>query len=209
MEDTIAYDDSKSIQFKKREYKARHVLRYCPLIPRLKSLIAHSVFSHLFFYADSHRVSTVNEHFIEDIHQAELFKRFANYFPLRSECTTTNNNNNDGCDLRVAFGLSADRASMSKHKPKNDYAMLPILLSIVNWPIWIRNKEQFLLLSALPPLSSHNPSLFFGTIIHIYKQYRYILMCMYYLFNRAINRRIANIRKRYILHGWSSIIIRW
>jgi hypothetical protein len=143
------------VNLKKQEYTAIHVLRYCPLISRLKALVAHPVFSHLFYYADSHRVSNINEHFMEDIHQAELYKRFAASFPLRSESL-------NGCDLRIAFGLSADRTSMSKHKPKNDYAMLPILLSIINWPLWVRNKEQFLLLSALPPLSSHNPSLFFG-----------------------------------------------
>jgi hypothetical protein len=100
-----------------------------------------------------------DDNVVEDIHQAELYKRFARLFPLKSEGL------HGICDIRVAFGLSADRASLSKQKTKNDYAFLPVLLSLINWPIWVRNQEKYLLLSSIPPLKSHNPTLYFGIII--------------------------------------------
>ena len=145
-----------SVIDKIKKYKAACIVRYCPLLPRLCALISHPVFSHLFHYGDEHMKNNKDPNVVEDIHQAELWSRFAKNFPLKSEGT------HGICDLRIALGISADRASLSKHKPKNDYAILPILLSIVNWPIWIRNQEKYLLLSSIPPLKSHKPNLYFG-----------------------------------------------
>lgn len=144
-----------------RERTGRHVLRYSPLIPRLRALIAHPVFSHLFYFGDRN-MKSANPDVADDIHQCELYARFARVFPLRSEGA------HGICDIRVPLGLSADRASLSKHKMRTDFAALPILLNIISWPLHIRSKEKYLLLSALPPLKSHNPALFFGNNKHAY-----------------------------------------
>lgn len=140
---------------KHKRFKPRLVFMYSPLIPRIKYLLAHPVFSHLFFYGDSHMFND-DADIVDDIHQSPLYHKFASKFPLHSE------GEHGICDVRIAFGLSADRASLSKHKPKNSYAILPILLSICNWPIWVRCQSKYLLLSSLPPLKSHNPTLYFG-----------------------------------------------
>ncbi len=128
-------------------------MRYCPLIPRLRKLIRHPVYSHLFHYADKHMYNESDD-VVDDIHQAPIYHRFARYFPTSGP--------NKVCDLRIALGLSADRASVSKHKMRNDFAVLPIILMIVNWPIWIRNQEKYLLLSAIPPMDATKPQVYFG-----------------------------------------------
>ena len=144
------------INDKKKKYKARYVYRYCPLIPRLKMLIAHPVLSVLLKYADEH-MDNDDPNVIDDIHQAPAYHQWAQRFPLFNEDRSTG-----VCDYRIAFGIGADRASLSKHKQRNDFAVLPILACVMNWPIWFRSKEKHLLTVGLPPLVSHNPSVFFG-----------------------------------------------
>ena len=151
----MAVEENMSINDKKKKYHARYVYLYCPLIPRLKMLIAHPVMSRLLQYGDAHMINA-DSNVCDDIHQSPAYHRFAKQFPLKSEDPV-----NGVCDMRIAFGIGADRASMSKHKMRNDFAILPILGNIVNFPIWFRNQEKHLLLLGLPPLQSHNPSLFF------------------------------------------------
>jgi hypothetical protein len=129
-------------------YTHRFELHYCPLIPRLKYLISHPIFSHLFWYADSHMVNA-DPNVVDDTHQSPMYAKAKSFFAGTA-------------DLCVFFGLSADRASISKHKIKHGYAILPVLLSIVNWPIWIRTQEKYLLLSALPPKHIKDPTICFG-----------------------------------------------
>jgi hypothetical protein len=152
----VEIDENASLSQKKQTYTARYTYRYCPVIPRLKSLIAHAVMSGIFPYADDNMYNP-DKNIADDIHQAPIYHRFARHFPLKRQDPV-----NGVCDIRVALGIGADRASMSKHKQRNDYAVLPILLSIINWPIWFRTKEKHLLLVGLPPLKSHNPKIFFG-----------------------------------------------
>jgi hypothetical protein len=157
----VVVEDDVPIAVKKKTYKAQSVFRYCPLIPRLKMLIAHPVMSVLLRYADEHMVNE-DANVVDDIHQAPAYHKFAQHFPLFNADRSTGI-----CDYRIAFGIGADRASMSKHKQRNDFAVLPILACIMNWPIWFRSKEKHLLMVGLPPLVSHNPSIFFGKLIHI------------------------------------------
>ena len=168
-------------------------------------------------YGDKH-MKNEDDNVIEDIHQAELYRRFACAFPIRSE------GDHGICDMRISLGISADRALLSKHKPKNEYAILPVLLSIVNWPIWVRNKEKYLLLSSVPPIHSHNPTLYFGKPKHTYTHinihthahththththtrqlniyvailnltYLYMFVLVYVCICRAINRRIVDFK---------------
>jgi hypothetical protein len=145
-----------SMTMKKEKFTARYQLLYCPLLPRLRYLLAHPVFSHLFEYGEKHRGRSEDGNRIDDIHQAEIWELFERCFPL---VASQLNQDNKACDVRVAFGLSADRASLSKQKQSTNFACLPLLLSIINWPIWIRNKEMFLLLIALPPMDEKDPSL--------------------------------------------------
>jgi hypothetical protein len=151
-----ATNEHVSIIEKKKKYKARYVYRYSPLIPRLKMLIAHPIMSILLKYADEHMVNE-DPNIADDIHQAPAYHKFAQHFPLFNVDRSTGI-----CDYRIALGIGADRASMSKDKQRNDYAVLPILACIMNWPIWFRSKEKHLLTVGLPPLASHNPSIFFG-----------------------------------------------
>jgi hypothetical protein len=102
-------------------------------------------------------MNNIDNNIVDDIHQSPCYHKFAKHFPLKTEDPI-----NGVCDIRVAFGIGADRASMSKHKQRNDFAVLPILTCIMNWPIWFRSKEKHLLLAGLPPLKSHNPRIFFG-----------------------------------------------
>jgi hypothetical protein len=51
-----------SLEEKMKTYTPRFILYYMPIIPRLKALIAHPVFSHLFRYADTHMNSGDDEH---------------------------------------------------------------------------------------------------------------------------------------------------
>jgi hypothetical protein len=146
------------IEVKKRKYTPVQTMRYCPLIPRLKLLLAHPVFSHVFDYGDEHMYN-LDPDTMDDIHQSPIFRRFADCFPKRSEVGDAGI-----CDVRVGLGLSADRASVSKQKMRNDFAVLPVLLQIVNFPIWLRNQEKYLLLSCLPPLVATKPGIFFGNI---------------------------------------------
>jgi hypothetical protein len=155
----LPVNDNLTIEPKKKQYTARYIYRYCPIIPRLKSLIAHPVMSHLFRYADKHMIND-DPNIVDDIHQAPAYDKFARHFPLKTE------GNHGICDIRIALGIGADRASMSKHKQRDDFAVLPILACVMNWPIWFRSKEKHLLLCGLPPLKSHNPSIFFGKQIH-------------------------------------------
>jgi hypothetical protein len=155
-------DRNVTIAEKKSKYKARDVYRYCPIIPILKSFIVHPVMSQLFSYGDenmAYKHDNKDTNIVDDIHQAPIYHRFAKYFPLKKDDPV-----NGVCDIRIAFGIGADRASMSKHKQRNDYAVLPILMSVLNWPIWFRSKEKHLLLSGLPPFKSHNPKIYFGNI---------------------------------------------
>jgi hypothetical protein len=145
---------------KKKKLTPRAVYRYCPLIPRLIALISHPVLSHIFFYGDAHRVRA-DPNVIDDIHQTDAYAAFCAYFPTKEEDPV-----NGVCDLRVALGVGADSASMSKHKMRNDYSALPLLASICNWPIWFRCQEKHLLLLGMPPFKTHNPSIYFGTHTH-------------------------------------------
>ena len=160
---------------KKIKYKARYVYRYCPLIPRLKTLIAHPVLSVLLKYADGHMVNE-DPNIADDIHQAPAYHKFAQHFPL------FNSDHSTGiCDYRIALGIGADRASMSKHKQRNDYAVLPILACIMNWPIWFRSKEKHLLTVGVPPLKSHNPSVFFGNERNALCLTQHLIYCVWHL----------------------------
>jgi hypothetical protein len=145
-----------NLEQKIQRYTPRYVYRYCPLIPRLKLLLAHPVLSHLFWWGYEHMKNEDND-VVDDVHQADGYHQFSKYFPMKSEDPI-----NGICDLRIALGVGADRASMSKHKQRNDYAVLPILVTIFEWPIWFRNKEKHLLLAGIPPFQCHDPSLFFG-----------------------------------------------
>ena len=160
-DDDKVMDVSDSVR--RQTYTPRYELLYCPLIPRLKYLLAHPVFSHLFIHGDENQKKWKPGEPVNDIHQAHLWKRFASLFPLTTpdaEPDTRAHEYSQGkCDVHVAFGLSADRASLSKQKMNNNYACLPILLNIINWPIWIRNREEFLLLCALPPIHEKDPKL--------------------------------------------------
>ncbi len=142
---------------KKEKFSVRYQLLYCPLLPRLRYLLAHPVFSHLFEYGEKHRGRSEDGNRVDDIHQAEIWQSFDRCFPLVA--SQPDQDNTKACDVRVAFGLSADRASLSKQKQSANFACLPLLLSIINWPIWIRNKEMFLLLIALPPMDEKDPTL--------------------------------------------------
>ena len=143
----------------------RHVYRYCPMIPMLKELIAHPVFSHLFRHGDTNmkmgNADARSRSEMNDIHQSPCYHRFAAMFPLKSEDPV-----NGTCDMRIALAAGADRASLSKHKQHATYAVLPILAMILNWPIHVTSKETHLLLVGVPPFKSHNPSLFFRKLPH-------------------------------------------
>jgi hypothetical protein len=95
---------------------------------------------------------------MDDIHQSPLYASFAQSFPLFSEGP------HGVCDIRVCFGVCADRASLSKQKLKHSFAILPVLLSIVNWPLWIRCQEKYLLLTSVPPMHEKNPTIALGSL---------------------------------------------
>lgn len=73
-----------TVDEKVKKCKPRRVMLYAPLIPRLRVLLAHPVFSHLFHYADKH-MRNKDPNIVSDITQSELYHRFANKFPLYSE----------------------------------------------------------------------------------------------------------------------------
>jgi hypothetical protein len=151
--------DPKTIEYKLRHYKPVRTYRYFPLIPRLKKLIRHPVFSHLFRWAMNNLLNS-DPDVVDDIHQSPMYHQFVSRFPTSGP--------NKVCDLRIGLGLSADRASISKHKMRADHAVLPFLLMIVEWPIWVRNREKFLLISGIPPKEVTKPQVYFGnSFIHI------------------------------------------
>ena len=123
--------------------------------------------SRLLSYSDenmAYQHDNKDPNIIDDIHQSPAYHRFAKQFPTKRDDPV-----NGICDIRIALGIGADRASMSKHKQRNDFAVLPILVSVLTWPIWFRSKEKHILLAGLPPLRSHNPKIFFGNSFnHIY-----------------------------------------
>jgi hypothetical protein len=128
------------------------------------------------FYGDEH-MRNIDDNVMDDIHQAELWRRFSKVFPTFQE-----DPDKGVCDLRIGIGISADRASLSKHKPKDDFAILPVLLSIVNWPIWVRNQHKYLLLSSLPPMQSHKPTIYFGTHTYTHAHAHTHTHDIYYMF---------------------------
>jgi hypothetical protein len=132
LEDTIAYkraqqlltgkpaadDVTIPIKEKKLKYKPQYVYRYCPIIPILKSIIAHPVLSRLLSYADenmAYKHDNKDTNIVDDIHQAPIYHRFAQHFPLKKDDPV-----NGVCDIRIALGIGADRASMSLYT--NNYS---------------------------------------------------------------------------------------
>jgi hypothetical protein len=109
-----------------------------------------------------------DDNIVDDIHQSDGYHEFASHYPIYDERPGIRGI----CHLRIALGIGADGASMSRHKQRNDFSVLPILVTVYNWPIWFRNNEKHLLLSGVPPFSTHNPALYFGihiqTYIHIF-----------------------------------------
>lgn len=151
-------NEPRSFEYKLTHYKPVRTFRYFPLIPRLKKLIRHPVFSHLFRWAENNLHNSDSD-VVDDIHQSPMYHMFASRFPTKGP--------NKVCDLRIGLGLSADRASISKHKMRADYAVLPFLLMIVEWPIWVRNRERFLLISGIPPKEVTKPQVYFGKNLHL------------------------------------------
>ena len=165
--EAIVLDDDKVVDMpiadKRAKFTARFRILYAPFIPRLRFLIAHPVFSILLRYGDAHMVNA-DANVVDDIHQAEIWRRFAALFPLFSEGA------HGVCDVRIAVGIYADSASLSKHKQSHTFSVLPTLLSLANLPVWLRSKEELLLLSALPPMHCKNPKLQLGNRIHALMQ---------------------------------------
>lgn len=138
----------------------RFVYRYFPLSHRLRQLFAHPVYSRFFLYGDSRIDLPGGE--IGDIHQADVWKTFKAKYPLKSEEGETGIRGT--CDRRVAFLVSADGASLSSWIKNNKFSYVPIILSLLNWPIWIRSKVEHLLFTGICPINAKNTSLFLGNI---------------------------------------------
>lgn len=140
--------------------KPRKVFRYFPIAPRIAKLFAHPVYSHLFTYGDKHTVHEDGADFMEDVHQSPAWTEFQTRIPYPGECEIEEEA--EGlADRRVAFMLSADAASMSKWQSQ-EMSITPYILTILNWPIWVRCKEEFLLFVGISPKNCKNEKLYLG-----------------------------------------------
>jgi len=139
--------------------RPRKVFRYFPIAPRLAKLFAHPVYSHLFTYGDKHTVHEDGLDSMEDIHHTPAWTGFQKRLPFAEECV---GEGEEGlCERRVAFMLSADAASLSKWQSQ-EMSITPYILTILNWPIWERCKEEFLLFVGISPKNCKNERLYLG-----------------------------------------------
>ena len=82
------------------------------------------------------------------------------------------------CDRRIGFVLYADGASLSTWIKNNRFSFTPLILSILNLPIKIRN--QHLLTVGLCPINMKDIRIFLGICHanHTHVQYIYIDLCI-------------------------------
>jgi len=130
----------------------RHIFTHYDMRSRLINLFSNSIWSTLIRYPFHRRRMYHSDGKLRDILDSTLFKE---------RCRQVNFKEGD-----LMVSLSSDSVGISKNKGE-PYSITPILLKVINLPVWLRSKVEYQwLLALIPgPKPFKNPEIYLDVLI--------------------------------------------